>query len=521
MKKIVVIFAMVLSLPLFAQTSFEEYKKQQNTKFQNYKTQQQKEYDEYRQQKNAAYAEYLRQKWGYIEATPIDSNIFNEPVVPPVIYVEPEPTPEPTPVPTPTPEPVPAPSPTPSPAPLPEPKPEPKPIPIEKDIVEIPKPTPQPEPIVPIVPIVEPTYNTVNVSFYGTMVNVDFPIEDKLKLNSINEQTIANAWKTLMNEKYDIIISSALDVRQNLKLCDWGYLEMLQAVCEKKYGKNTNEATLMQAYVLVQSGYKLRLAYSSRNRLYFLIASQYEIYDRSYFTLGNERFYPINCEEHYLNISNATFESEKSMSLQISQEQLLSFEPSKHRTLKSTKNISVSVCVNKNNIDFYNGYPTACINNDFGTRWAAYANTPLEKSIRESLYPQLEKQLEGKDELSKVNYILNWVQTAFVYEYDDTVWGQDRAFFPAETLYYPYCDCEDRSILFSRIVRDILKLDVVLLYYPGHLATAVHFNSDVEGDFLMLKGKKYVVCDPTYINAPVGDTMPCVDNKEAKVIILN
>ena len=117
--------------------------------------------------------------------------------------------------------------------------------------------------------------------------------------------------------------------------------------------------------------------------------------------------------------------------------------------------------------------------------------------------------------------LLNWVQTAFVYEYDDKVWGDDRAFFPEETLYYPYCDCEDRSILLSRLVRDLLGLKAILIYYPGHLAMAVGFTEDVKGDYILLQGKKYVVCDPTYIGAPVGVTMEGMDNETAKVILLD
>ena len=116
--------------------------------------------------------------------------------------------------------------------------------------------------------------------------------------------------------------------------------------------------------------------------------------------------------------------------------------------------------------------------------------------------------------------LLNFVQTAFVYEYDDKVWGGDRAFFAEESLYYPYCDCEDRSILFSRLVRDLLGLKVLLVYYPGHLATAVCFTDNVTGDYISLNNQKYVVCDPTYIGAPVGATMPDMDNGKAKVILL-
>ena len=116
--------------------------------------------------------------------------------------------------------------------------------------------------------------------------------------------------------------------------------------------------------------------------------------------------------------------------------------------------------------------------------------------------------------------LLNFVQTAFVYEYDNKVWGGDRAFFAEETLYYPYADCEDRAIFLSRLVRDLLRLDVILVFYPGHLAMAVCFTQNVAGDYIMLNGKKYIICDPTYIGAPVGLTMPDMDNATAQVILL-
>ena len=88
-------------------------------------------------------------------------------------------------------------------------------------------------------------------------------------------------------------------------------------------------------------------------------------------------------------------------------------------------------------------------------------------------------------------------------------------------MFYPYADCEDRSILFSRLVRDLLRLPVLLVYYPGHVATAVAFPTEESGDYIMVDGVRYTVCDPTYIGAPVGDTMPGMDNKTAQVMLLN
>ena len=80
------------------------------------------------------------------------------------------------------------------------------------------------------------------------------------------------------------------------------------------------------------------------------------------------------------------------------------------------------------------------------TRWAMYANTPMEQEVQKQLYPILQEKVASLNEHDAVDKLLNWVQTAFVYEYDDKVWGHDRAFFAEETLFYPYCDCEDRAI---------------------------------------------------------------------------
>jgi hypothetical protein len=42
----------------------------------------------------------------------------------------------------------------------------------------------------------------------------------------------------------------------------------------------------------------------------------------------------------------------------------------------------------------------------------------------------------------------------------------------------------------------------------------------VRGDYIQLDGHKFVVCDPTYIGAPVGHTMKGMENATARVIFL-
>lgn len=172
-------------------------------------------------------------------------------------------------------------------------------------------------------------------------------------------------------------------------------------------------------------------------------------------------------------------------------------------------------------MSFYSSYPTSIIDDNLMTRWAMYANTPLANDVSSQLYRQLKSSVDGKSNLEAVNILLNWVQTGFEYEFDDIIWGEDRAFFAEESLNYPYCDCEDRSILFTRLVRDILGLKCILVFYPGHLASAVCFDETVNGDYIILDNERYTICDPTYIGASVGLTMPDMNNQSAKVILLN
>ena len=68
-------------------------------------------------------------------------------------------------------------------------------------------------------------------------------------------------------------------------------------------------------------------------------------------------------------------------------------------------------------------------------------------------------------------------------------------------------------------MRELLGLDVVLLDYPEHISTAVCFAEDVEGDYLMLGNKKYVACDPTYIGADIGMSMPSM-KKYSPIVVL-
>lgn len=381
--------------------------------------------------------------------------------------------------------------------------------PVKQEPVEV---TPPPTPTKPD--------TRMAFNFYGTEMKVHFTPAQKFTLKNCSSDAVADAWEVLAKKDYNNLIRDCLTLRETCQLSDWAYLQMLEKMAQACLGK-TNEATLLQAYVYCQSGYKMRMG-TDNNKLYVLYSTPNVVYGKSYFRVDGDSYYVYGGDVSRMDICRASFPKEQNLSLWIPQPMKLSVTTSDLRELKSRRypDVNMTVQVNKNLIDFMETYPSSMEGEDFMTRWAMYANTPLEDRLQQTLLPALKSKLQGLSQKEAVERLLNWVQTAFVYEYDEKVWGEDRAFFADETLFYPYCDCEDRSILFTRLVRDLLGLKCVLVYYPGHLASAVRFNEDVAGDYIPLDGGKYVVCDPTYINAGVGRTMRGMNNAEATVIRL-
>lgn len=476
-----------------AQDSFEEYKKRVNNEMQTYKQKVEQDFEAYRRKVNEEFADYMRNAWVRMNPKPEIPKPKDDKPIPPVIYDKPK-----------------------------DDKPVVKDTPVKDNVVPVPKPEPQPTPIVPIEEQVQPE-DRYTLSYLGNSMKLRVPDDYRFTLKNCSENTIADAWKKLSAGSYDNTIADLLRLRTDHKLCDWAYLCLLKTLSYALLGNRSNEATLLTAYLYTQSGYMMRLAQSG-NRLCMLYGSKFMLYNQPYLELDGYFYYNMDGNETSLSVCNIKFPKEQALSLYITHEPDAPYVGCPSRTLQSNAypEMRFTVSTNKNLIDFYNNYPTGKIGSNECTRWAVYANTPINAQTRNKLYPALQAVLKNRSQADAANMLLNFVQTALVYEYDDKVWGCDRAFFPEETLHYPYADCEDRAILFTRLVRDLLHLKTALVFYPGHLASAVKVTDpDIEGDFLNINGERYLVCDPTFINAPIGCTMPGMDNNKAKVILLD
>lgn len=495
------IISLLLTLSIvavsFAQNEREEYERQRqqmlnkynnsaNQSRQQYDKQRQKAIDDYaafRKKANEEYAAFMRNAWAQFDMQPAEPK-----------PKEPEP-------------------PKPQPKPKPDVVPPTKPLPKPQKVVPPVKVTPPPMPALPQAPPETPTTQFI---IYNTECNIHIQTNEiAFKLSSVNEKTCADAWNTLSQSNYDGLLHDCLEQRDALHLGDWGYLNLLKSASERLLGKGTNEAVLLQMYLFVQSGYNARIA-KQNEKLVLLVPFKHKIYSYSYVVIDGNRFYALtSSKQGKIAVCNIGFPKEQVADIVMLNLPTLTKNSLPKRTFTAQRfgTMQASIDVNKSLIDFMNDYPVS-------DAWDCYVRTGLSEQVKSELYPVLKALLNGKSQRKAAMMLLDFVQTAFDYATDQEQFGYERPLFADESFYYPKNDCEDRSIVFSILVRDLLGLDVVLLEWPGHLGTAVNFTEEVEGDYLTVDGKRYTVCDPTYIGAGPGETMPQFKEVSAKIIMI-
>lgn len=394
-----------------------------------------------------------------------------------------------------------------------EPEAEPAPV-VEADR----RPEPAAEPRLPVSstptsPLYRGESGRSKVMYGGLAFYLNNSLNRKCSLNGLNENAIADAYEALCNSDYKPLLADCAQIRKDLRLNDWGVFTLVRQVADTYCG-TANESIVMQQFLLNEMGYKARMARkATEDKMMLFVATDCSIYAHPYITLNGQNYYNLSGNNEQCQFYMCQKDSPKaknSVGMQLKEAPLFpgTVVSSTHQAKGSAAKVTVDVP--KALMDFYKDYPQC----DYSVYFNAPVNAAMENRILSSLAPLV----QGRNEADAANILINFVQTAFQYQTDGQQFGYEKPFFVEELFYYPYSDCEDRAMLFSYLVRKLLGLDVVLLDYPEHIATAVRFNGNVSGDYLMVNGRKYIVCDPTYIGASIGMTMPRYKTVSAKVL---
>lgn len=457
--------------------AFEDYQKAQNESFQKYKDERDAEFNNYLKEQWKAYKEFAGEP------------LYEKPkpkVVPKVAYVAPQSL---------------------GPKVVIELKSTPKPIIVSHEV------TPQKEQ--PIADTVKTEQKDINFMFFGSMLSYNTPYGIKQARFYPNTQSgIASFFDTAASSEYKQLLADLKTTIFQMNLNDWGVYLLINKLSTQIYS-NSDDAKLFSWFVFNKLGYAIKVGLAN-GHVVLLTYSKKIIYSTPNYTLDNKKYYALD----YYNKSGVgslyTYNQDYPGSvrpLDLSIVSLPKFAEAKNsKNLKFTyqkKEYKVPFNYNQNIIDFMATYPQA----DYDT----YFDAPVENESYVQVASALKKYIDGKQASDGMNFVLSFVQHAFVYETDQQQFGREKPMFAEETLYYPGSDCEDRAALYAYLMRKLFNVDVVGVKYSDHMSTAI--GVPIPGDAFRIADERFVIADPTYINASIGQSMPQYKNVTPETFI--
>ena len=373
-------------------------------------------------------------------------------------------------------------------------------------------PVPTAKPSAPMSALYKESSEKQMINYCGQRIYVDKSLKGVCSIGNMREKAVADAYEAMCKADYKPLLADCRQLKKDLRLNDWGVFLFVRDVSNALCA-DANASVVMQQFLLNELGYKSKMARrADRDQMLLFVATDCKMYGRPYFTKDGLNYYNLTSDEtcQFYMCQEDSPKAKSNIDMQITNAPLLNsgMVNSVHKNGAGT--VAVSVDVPKSLMLFYKSMPQC--------DYSVYVNAKVNPAVADILLSSLAPIVEGKSETEAANLLINFVQTGFKYATDQEQFGYEKPFFVEELFYYPYCDCEDRAVLYSYLVRNLLKLDVVLLDYPNHIATAVCFNENVSGDFVTVEGKKYIVCDPTYIGASIGKAMPQFKRVAAKVL---
>jgi len=492
MKTKTYILYLFLLLPFLsnAQSSFDEYKKRKQEEFNNFKQKKQKEFDNFKKKKQEEFAEFLKNNWIEYE---IHSGI-KQPLNPDPVDI---------------------------------PKADPNEAITNDELPIIPgkEVLPDNEPAIPNIPAIPDipdsiNYETASFDFLGYPLKIGYDKKIRFSLPDNQEKSVANAWLMLSNASYEELIYKCYLIKEKLQLNDWAYYLFLKGLAAHIFPvERKNEQVVFIAYMLSNSGFKVKMGKDERSEELLLLAPiEEQVYELPFIEISGDLYYTLERSSvgnvlSYNNMDNDEPKKNLQMTIYKPIKAMPAKMEAKPETLMGQK---IDIQCNPNAMTLYQQFPICSL--------SVYFNSECSEEVNNSLQNEIGEKIVGKTPKEQVAIILNFIHGNFPYMKNEEQLGREQCFFYEETLAYPYSDCKDNVALFTYLVRKLTGLKVIGLQYDenekkkGHAAAAVSFNEDITGNYVVYKGEKYLICDPTYFGARIGQAMPDYADEPAKVI---
>ena len=339
--------------------------------------------------------------------------------------------------------------------------------------------------------------------FYGQPITVRY---DKLltlsTTASVSVDSVSGFWRSFSQSNSNRLVDQLMDYRDRMGLGDWGYFQLVKA-CSNHICKNIqwNSDQLTWA-LMIRSGFDVRLAFSQRSTT-VLFPSETLIFEKQFIMIGTKRFYLDREMKSQILVTSPNPFPDTNGIIDLRFYKSLNFTGKlKSQTFIfewNKKRYEFAFRINPEAVRFYSDYPK--------TDPAVYFGAPVSTTFKEDLLRQLYPLLSGFNKAEAATFLQQFVQYQFDYCFIPNKDGM-AARFAEELIAARSGDDRGKSVLFSWMIRILLRLPVIGVQFPGYYSTAICFDESMDGDSYTWKQNKYIIADPTFQNTPLGIMIP-------------
>lgn len=123
----------------------------------------------------------------------------------------------------------------------------------------------------------------------------------------------------------------------------------------------------------------------------------------------------------------------------------------------------------------------------------------MSRAMEKSVVSYITGQVTDRELIDQVRFILAFVQQVVPYGSDYDKYGEERFYYPEETIMAKTADCEDKAMLMAYLTKEILGLNSVGLFFETdeHLSIGIEIPEYAPTGSFKYKEKTYVSCEPT------------------------
>lgn len=343
----------------------------------------------------------------------------------------------------------------------------------------------------------------IRFDFYGDTIILPYQASSFVDYSGpLSDESISSFYQKLCLTSYQPLIKTLLDYRDQYKLDDWLYYQLIRKTAQAISPKTDNyyRYTLYKWFLLSNSGYDATLSIAE-DQLLFYVQSDENIYNIPFRMRDGKQYVCLNYHDYGSNIDFDKVKFTEITTRIQGAHKAFSYKVTQLPGFRAGDYLEKDIRFNYNQDDQYfkvklNPQIKTIFANYPVVDYESYFNIPLSKETYSSLIPILKKNVSKMKVRNGVDYLMRFTRYAFLFESDSQNFGSEKRLSPEQTLLYEYSDCEDRSALFFYLVKEIYNLPMIVLVFPKHVTVAVKFDKPV-GTPIVYNGQVYTVCEPT------------------------